>query len=1115
MSVVAARMRPRRGPAWAMLAGTVLVVASRTAPLAAQGAAERGAGRAGRTTPAQERRVEAPAPEPRARRAEGPRETVAGPEDLEQALYLRDRPDALGEASRRFRSALLERMLASRERLVVERRREAIALLEAFVRQEPEQASEMADALLRLAELRWEQARADYLRAFAAWQALPERNRGREPRIDHAPSLALYDRILTRHRDFDRYDLVLYMKAFALVESGDTDGALALYDRILAEFPESRFVPDAHMARAEAAFSGRYDYAAALAEYEQVLRFPDSGLYDLALFKSAWCLWRLGRSREAATRFREVLDLGGGRRAMNAAERRRLRELQDEALDYLIQVFTEDERNTAADVFRFLQEIGGERYATRVLERLSETYVSQARYEQGIAAFELLLEREPLSPRAFDWQMEIATSWAALEDEEKTIAALRTLAERFAPDGAWARAQADRELVQRARSRAERAVRRQAMRWHELGQRERQRRKLERAVELYGLYLEHWSDAPSAYDVMFFRGEILFHRLERWAEAGDAYLQAVQKDPRGRFNRDALYNAIAAFERVREQEMARCAPAGRAGGGGGGSGCEETENDRKFSRAIELYVQLYPDDPDLPDILFRQGRFYYDRGVFDPAVRLFGQLIERFPQSELAAPAGELILESFHRAQDHANVERWARRLKEAPAFSSAEAQRRLDGIILESVFRIGEQLATRGAHAEAADAYLRAAEEFPDDPRARQAYYNAGLERQRAGDLVGAEEAYRGLVERYARSSEGALGAWNAAQMYESIAQFSDAARWYETYAQRFPDGPRAADAAYNAVLLRLTAGEHDEAVAAGRRFLERFPRHEARDDVWFFVGRAHEAAERWAEAARTYREYLRIARSADRRIEATTRLAQVLLRAGQRREAERELEEAVRLGRRGGVRLGEGLYFAAQARYLQGELVLREFEAVRIEGDVAGLRQRLERKSQLLARAATIYTDVVEFRVAEWVTAALYRIGQVYEQFAESLRGAPVPEGLNEEERQSYQDQLAAFVVPIEERALSAYEGGYRKALELRIYNTWTARLREALTRLNDVQYPPLREMGIGVREAAPLPMPEPIGGLRREQAAHPAAREASGTRGAGRARRARRAVSSSPER
>ena len=48
------------------------------------------------------------------------------------------------------------------------------------------------------------------------------------------------------------------------------------------------------------------DYQAAFNEYEAVLKYKDSELHDIALFKSAWTLWRLGRSEEAAHRFLTV-----------------------------------------------------------------------------------------------------------------------------------------------------------------------------------------------------------------------------------------------------------------------------------------------------------------------------------------------------------------------------------------------------------------------------------------------------------------------------------------------------------------------------------------------------------------------------------------------------------------------------------------------------------------------------------------------------------------------------------------------------------------------------------------------------------------------------------------
>ena len=56
------------------------------------------------------------------------------------------------------------------------------------------------------------------------------------------------------------------------------------------------------------------------------------------------------------------------------------------------------------------------------------------------------------------------------------------------------------------------------------------------------------------------------------------------------------------------------------------------------------------------------------------------------------------------------------------------------------------------------------------------------------------------------------------------------------------------------------------------------------------------------------------------------------------------------------------------------------------------------------------------------------------------------------------------------MEERSLDAYENGWKKANELGIYNQWTAKMRDALGRLNSELYPPFKETGFEVRSQAP---------------------------------------------
>src|SRR6185312_5449342 len=170
-------------------------------------------------------------------------------------------------------------------------------------------------------------------------------------------------------------------------------------DQVLPDHP--RQVPalslhrDAWMAIAEYRFYEQQDYRSSLEAYEKVLKHPKSTLYDLALFKTAWCYWKLGDTTKSAQRFKDVLDLAKKKAGRTEAEQHRAEELQGEALDYLVELFTEDDTKTARDAFEFLAQIGGKQYSRKVLKQLADTVFDQTRYERAIEAYRLLIELDP------------------------------------------------------------------------------------------------------------------------------------------------------------------------------------------------------------------------------------------------------------------------------------------------------------------------------------------------------------------------------------------------------------------------------------------------------------------------------------------------------------------------------------------------------------------------------------------------------------------------------------------------------------------------------------------------------------------------------------------------
>ena len=97
-----------------------------------------------------------------------------------------------------------------------------------------------------------------------------------------------------------------------------------------------------------------------------------------------------------------------------------------------------------------------------------------------------------------------------------------------------------------------------------------------------------FSGEPNAYLVFSRLAEIEFYHLDKNTDAAAHYMQAARKIPDAEaksgelatLRHDAIYNALAALERVRLQELEQRK----------GKQLGETETDKRFAEALELYA---------------------------------------------------------------------------------------------------------------------------------------------------------------------------------------------------------------------------------------------------------------------------------------------------------------------------------------------------------------------------------------------------------------------------------------------------------------------------------------------------------------------------------------------
>ena len=267
---------------------------------------------------------------------------------------------------------------------------------------------------------------------------------------------------------------------------------------------------------------------------------------------------------------------------------------------------------------------------------------------------------------------------------------------------------------------------------------------------------------------------------------------------------------------------------------------------------------------------------------------------------------------------------------------------------------------------------FRRVAREFPDHPEAATAWNNAGAAAEKAGRPGEAVAAYRALAERYPKPAPRRPPRCSTPRASRRASPATPGRPpLYEQLARSYPQAPDAPAALRQAGLMRQTLGQQDRAAATYGEYERQYKGRPETRQVVFQKGLAQVERKDWKGAARRLRRLrpqLRARPHArSRRWCARRRRTCALGDDGAAREA---LARAL-AQHRSLRKPGETAEHAAQARYLQGELVFREYERVKIAGRPRQLRRALEEKAKLLEDARKVYLDVLSFRAPEWATA------------------------------------------------------------------------------------------------------------------------------------------------
>jgi tetratricopeptide (TPR) repeat protein len=855
-----------------------------------------------------------------------------------------------------------------------------ITVLKRLAKNTPNDSPKRPEILLRVAETYFEMQQAANAKVrsfdepiFQAQQA-KDKNKVKQLQAQQAEaqkkleeyrkeSVKAYAQMVQDHPNFKRMDEVLFALAFSLDEMKQSDKARDVYYRLIKNFPESKFIPNAYLSFAEHYFQ-QGDMVAANKFYAKVTEIPPerNTVYGFALYKQAWCLYNIEDYKGSLGKFVEVIEFGKGH-----PDARDVANLMKQSRRELVLPYSR--AGTPGKALEFFGRFAAdEQQQYDMLESLAELYYDTGEWEPTVQTYHRLMSEKPDSDKICYWQGRVANAALASGQKAKGVVEVQRLVDVYETfKDSNKKEEAKRECKQAS---AQTLVD-LATAWHReaIGTDSQpgtnDRKTMELSAQLYRLLLEKFPDMatmefpsidkrdwPTEYRVAYFYAELLW-KMEKWAECAPAFDKVVDLDPKGDFTADAALAAVLCYNNLYQQNFASGEKSvnKKASTAKGKKGKKEEDDKPEFAareftplesgmlKAFQRYICFVPNSEDLPTMKYRRARIYYEANRYDEAAVLFKDIAYNHKGSDLSEYAANLYLDSLNvmasMRQNDLRPQCYDQMATTVPeihdlycANDAAKSEHEglcgpLEQLRCDIQRKKAETHQGKKEFREAAYTYVNIFRKYPECGKLDEVLYNAAINFE-ATKLVGRAIKVRGvLIDKFPESPLAKKALYLTGANFQALALYPKAADYYETFATKYPSEegkgcteqekasdacPKASEALQDAVFFRLGLGDDDKAVEDAKLYEKNFGKKLPREasQVVYSLASIYERAGDWKKVAEHYQRYLKdYGRQAlpNEEIRANTQIGVALWKLEKKADAEKYFKAATKLWQGGGA--------------------------------------------------------------------------------------------------------------------------------------------------------------------------------------------------------------------
>ena len=957
-----------------------------------------------------------------------------------------------------------------------------------------------AEISFRLAEAYWQEAKwknmqamKAYNKAMDAYQTGTLKKKPKEPVADYSTALEYYRKVLRYDPNYYRIAEVMYYLGRGALQEAKAkkdpalrkEGIKQLKD-LVQRFPKSRFVSRAYLSLAETYFNHSQFYFAK-ANYEQILNFPNSPMFNYALYKLGWVYFNLAMYDKTIKTFQKVVAA--------VSKQSSKVEFRSQALNDLVVTYAEIEHgwDRAKDYFFSIMPA---QKAWKKMHALAELYVGKDMVPEAIRAYREFIKHEKTTPAVLSYYKTIVSLHRNVNDYEGSDKLLKEVLQFFDRKGKWWAANSSHpDVLKEADKFLENHILWIATYFHTKAQKKKRTELYLKAANWYKKYLERFPKSKNAYKVNFYYAEILYGQKHNYKEAAKQYQMVIDRHKTGEFVEDAALGLIYCYDELMVKAgLRKVANKGakiqvvkfkKKQSNSDEKPIPKTKLmplESKYIAAADQYVKLVSavmKDPKrkkkhpnmgkkIPEMMFIAAQTFYKHGEFVQAVKRLQILFDYAPKSKFAAYGVFIILDCYRRLKRWNQVEKWARKLIKARNYT-VKSRHELRKLVAIAMTENARQLSMERHFSGAIKKGLKVYREFRHDKKlAPKALFNVAALYEKKRDIRNAIRTYERVVREFPKSDIAPEALFTIGLINENQTKFNAAAKSFEKM-KKFRKAKQTPEALIDAGLIWEALGKYKKAIRDYKNYTAWFHKKKDIPKISLHIAEVYEmmgTRKSRLSAIRTYRSWLSKKYDAplDWRVKAYTKIGDTLYylnRIRNRRVVIATFKNSIKAFMKvtKPKELKRGKYFAAQAAFMLAEYAFYDFQQVKIPSTLkkSVLKAALIKKAKAHKNAENMYEKVLDFKSGQWSAAAAFRIGLLYSTFANELLDLPVPEQLSPEQQEDYRALIQIqFAQPVQAKAQTAFKHALKLAHEKGAYNKYTKMCGKYAHEVNPDDFP-----------------------------------------------------------